>query len=118
MEGQGSPEMTGLWPSLSDLFVAAHAVERVGVVAVQITAFGEDGEAAQDVDQLVAALEGYERNECLSMRRSTPAGSISGPRVSLRRSGSAHVEDAEAEGDANAGDDPEAHDDGGLGPAC
>ena len=38
-----SPEAEGLWPDLSGLFAAAHALDHAGAVAVRITALGEDG---------------------------------------------------------------------------
>ena len=38
-----SPEPAGLWSNLSDLFAAAHALDRADAVAVRITALEEDG---------------------------------------------------------------------------
>src|SRR5271166_3456947 len=38
-----SPEAPGLWPDLSELSAAARGLDRAGVVAVRITALGEDG---------------------------------------------------------------------------
>jgi hypothetical protein len=45
-----SPEFSGLWPSLSELLVAAHAVPRAGIVAVQITAVEQDEPAEDGVE--------------------------------------------------------------------
>ena len=36
------PQAEGLWPDLSDLFAAAHALDHANAVAVRITAFAED----------------------------------------------------------------------------
>jgi hypothetical protein len=44
-----APGAEGLWPSLSDLFAAAHAVGRADAAAVRITAFEEDGPAPERV---------------------------------------------------------------------
>ena len=39
-----------LWPNLSDLFAAAGALDRAGVVAVRITAFPEDEPPPENLD--------------------------------------------------------------------
>jgi hypothetical protein len=44
------PVPEGLWPSLSDLFAAAGALDRAGAVAVRITAFMEDEPAPGNPD--------------------------------------------------------------------
>jgi hypothetical protein len=52
-----SPEPDGLWPDLSDLSAAAHALDRAGAVAVRITALGEDGRTAGSADPIGPASE-------------------------------------------------------------
>src|SRR5690242_2902485 len=37
-----APQAEGLWPDLSSLFAAAHALDHADAVAVRITAFEED----------------------------------------------------------------------------
>jgi hypothetical protein len=44
------PVPEGLWPSLSDLFAVAGALDRAGAVAVRITAFMEDEPAPDNPD--------------------------------------------------------------------
>jgi hypothetical protein len=50
----------GLWPNLSDLFAAAGALDRAGVVAVRITAFGEDEPTPESLDPIGPAAERYD----------------------------------------------------------
>ena len=54
------PEAEELWPDLSDLFAAAHALDRAGTVAVRITALGEDGCPPESLDPIGSALERYD----------------------------------------------------------
>src|SRR5579859_1601331 len=54
------PEAEGLWSNLSDLFVAAHALDHAGAVAVRITALGEDGRTPESLDPIGAAFERYD----------------------------------------------------------
>ena len=55
-----SPEPEGLWPDLSDLLAAAHALDQAGAVVVRITALGEDGETPQGPDPVGSDLERYD----------------------------------------------------------
>src|SRR5580692_4742284 len=54
------PVPEGLWPNLSDLFAAAGALDRAGVVAVRITAFGEDEPTPESLDPTGPAAERYD----------------------------------------------------------
>jgi len=54
------PVPEGLWPSLSDLFAAAGALDRTGVVAVRITAFPEDEPTPESLDPIEPAVERYD----------------------------------------------------------
>lgn len=54
------PVPEGLWPNLSDLFAAAGALDRAGVVAVRITAFTEDEPAPGSLDPVGPAVERYD----------------------------------------------------------
>jgi hypothetical protein len=54
------PVPEGLWPNLSDLFAAAGALDRAGVVAVRITAFGEDEPTPESLDPIGPAAERYD----------------------------------------------------------
>jgi hypothetical protein len=54
------PVPEGLWPNLSDLYAAAGALDRAGVVAVRITAFVEDEPAPEDLDPIGPAVERYD----------------------------------------------------------
>jgi hypothetical protein len=54
------PVPEGLWPNLSDLFAAAGALDRAGVVAVRITAFGEDEPTPESLDPTGPAGERYD----------------------------------------------------------
>jgi hypothetical protein len=49
-----------LWPSRSDLFAAAGAPDRAGVVAVRITAFVEDEPTPESLDPIGPAAERYD----------------------------------------------------------
>jgi hypothetical protein len=49
-----------LWPGLSDLFAAAGALGRAGVVAVRITAFPEDEPTPESLDPIEPAAERYD----------------------------------------------------------
>ena len=49
-----------LWPSRSDLFAAAGALDRAGVVAVRITAFVEDEPTPESLDPIGPAAERYD----------------------------------------------------------
>ena len=49
-----------LWPNLSDLFAAAGALDRAGVVAVRITAFPEDEPTPEGLDPIEPAAERYD----------------------------------------------------------
>ena len=65
-----SPEAEGLWPTLSGLLVAAHALDRAGAVTVRITALGEDGRTPESLDPIGPASErhddllGYDVADC------------------------------------------------------
>lgn len=54
------PVPEGLWPNLSELFAAAGAPDRAGVVAVRITAFVEDEPAPEGLDPTGPAVERYD----------------------------------------------------------
>ena len=55
------PVPEGLWPNLSDLYAAAGALDRAGVVAVRITAFPEeDGPTPESPDPTGPAVERYD----------------------------------------------------------
>jgi hypothetical protein len=54
------PVPEGLWSNLSDLFAAAGALDRAGVVAVRITAFGEDEPTPESLDPIGPAAERYD----------------------------------------------------------
>jgi hypothetical protein len=54
------PVPEGLWPNPSDLFAAAGALDRAGVVAVRITAFEEDGPTTESLDPTGPAVERYD----------------------------------------------------------
>ena len=54
------PVPEGLWPSLSDLFAAAAALDRAGVVAVRITAFPEEEEEDGPTPEITPAVERYD----------------------------------------------------------
>jgi hypothetical protein len=57
------PVPEGLWPSLSDLFAAAAALDRAGVVAVRITAFPEEEEEEEEdgpTPEITPAVERYD----------------------------------------------------------
>jgi hypothetical protein len=54
------PVPEGLWPNLSDLFAAAGALDRTGVVAVRITAFPEDEPTPESLDPIESAVERYD----------------------------------------------------------
>jgi hypothetical protein len=74
-----SPETEGLWPNLSDLFVAAHALDHAGVVAVRITALGEDGRTPESLDPTGPASErydllGYDVADCVLLGGLTNCG--------------------------------------------
>jgi len=64
-----SREAEGLWSNLSDLFVAAQALDHAGAVAVRIPALGEDGRMPESLDPVGAAFErsdllGYDVADC------------------------------------------------------
>jgi len=54
------PVPEGLWPSLSDLYAAAGALDRAGIVAVRITAFPEDEPPPENLDPAGPAAERYD----------------------------------------------------------
>jgi hypothetical protein len=54
------PVPEGLWPDLSDLYAAAGALDRAGVVAVRITAFEEDEPTPESLDPTGPAVERYD----------------------------------------------------------
>ena len=54
------PEPEGLWSNLSDLFVAAHALDHAGAVAVRITALEEDEQTPESPDLIGPAAERYD----------------------------------------------------------
>ena len=49
-----------LWPNLSDLYAAAGALDRAGVVAVRITAFPEDEPPPESLDPAGPAVVRYD----------------------------------------------------------
>lgn len=55
-----APEAEQLWPQLSGLLAAAHALDRADVVTVQITALEDDAQPPESAGQAGAALEGYD----------------------------------------------------------
>ena len=55
-----APEAGGLWPNLSDLFAAAHALDHADAIAVRITALEEDGRTPEGVDTIGPAFERYD----------------------------------------------------------
>jgi hypothetical protein len=54
-----APPAEGLWPALSGLFAAAHALDHADAVAVRITALEED-ESPEGADTIEPALEKYD----------------------------------------------------------
>jgi hypothetical protein len=55
------PVPEGLWPDLSDLFAAAGALDRTGVVAVRITAFPEEEEEEDEpTPEITPAVERHD----------------------------------------------------------
>jgi hypothetical protein len=55
-----APEAEGLWPKLSDLFAAAHALDHADAMAVRITALEEDGPALESADTIGPASGRYD----------------------------------------------------------
>jgi hypothetical protein len=55
-----APEAEGLWPKLSDLFAAAHALDHADAMAVRITALEEDGPTPESAGTIGAAFERYD----------------------------------------------------------
>jgi hypothetical protein len=55
-----APEAEGLWPDLSGLFAAAHALDRADVMAVRITAFEEDGQTPEGAGTIEPASGRYD----------------------------------------------------------
>ena len=55
-----APQGEGLWPDLSDLFAAAHALDHAGAMAVRITAFEEDGPTPENADAIGPASGRYD----------------------------------------------------------
>jgi hypothetical protein len=83
-----SPEAEGLWPDLSGLFAAAHALDHAGAVAVRITALGEDGRTPESLDPTGPAsgrynLLGYDVADCDLLGGLTNCGYTPGEAASL-----------------------------------
>ena len=55
-----SPEPEGLWPDLSGLLAAAHALGQAGTLVVRITALEQDGGTPQCLDPAGSADERYD----------------------------------------------------------
>jgi hypothetical protein len=54
------PAAEGLWPTLSDLLAAAHALDQADAVVVRITALGDDEETSESPDLVGSAFERYD----------------------------------------------------------
>jgi hypothetical protein len=55
-----APEAEGLWPKLSDLFAAAHALDHADAMAVRITALEEDERPPESAGTIESAFERYD----------------------------------------------------------
>jgi hypothetical protein len=55
-----APEAGGLWPELSDLFAAAHALDHADAMAMRITALEEDEQPPDGAGTIGPAFERYE----------------------------------------------------------
>jgi hypothetical protein len=83
-----SPEAEGLWPDLSGLFAAAHALDHAGAVAVRITALGENGRTPESPGPTGSALGrydllGYDVADCDLLGGLTNCGYTPGEAASL-----------------------------------
>jgi hypothetical protein len=57
---QPAPESPGLWPELSDLFAAAHALDHADAMVVRITAFEEEERPPESAGTTGPARERYD----------------------------------------------------------